>query len=121
MSVAGRELGKSPVALRLWGNEVKVTARNAELGIDFTDVVRVRPGQDTVRWSIPRGSLHVRVVPYSEVTLDGKALGEGPYPVMPAYAGKHQLLIVNRALNVRRRETVQLAAGEDRVFRLKLK
>ena len=118
--LGNRELGKSPLSVPVTSGEVRVTVRSAERGIDYSETLKVSAQQKTLKLTVPKGTLQLRIAPYSEVTLDGRALGEGPYPVLDVYAGRHQVVVVNRELNVRRKEVVPVAAREQHVFRLKL-
>ncbi|MBX7099241.1 MAG: serine/threonine protein kinase [Myxococcaceae bacterium] len=118
--IGNRELGKSPLSVPVTSGEVRLTVRSAERGIDYSETLKVGPQQKSLKLTVPKGTLQLRIAPYSEVTLDGRALGEGPYPVLDVYAGRHQVVVVNRELNVRRKEVVPVAAREQHVFRLKL-
>ncbi len=102
------ELPAKPAALRL------VSAAD---GIDYTVNVA---GQEPEKVVVPRGSLHVRVDPWAEVTLDGRALGMTPVSPVRVYAGRHVVDLVNDELKTRRRVEVEVAAGETKVLREKL-
>ncbi len=116
--VEGRSVGVSPVAVGVSpkGNRARLVSR--ENGIDYD--VDLAPGAESLSITVPKGALHIRVDPYSEVTLDGRPLGEGPYEVLPVYAGRHELLIVNRELDIRRKVVTEVEPDKTQVFRLKL-
>jgi hypothetical protein len=69
---------------------------------------------------VPKATLQLRVDPWAEVTLDGRAMGVTPLRPMTVYAGRHVIDLVNDQLGRRRRVEVQLAPDEVKVVREKL-
>jgi hypothetical protein len=116
--VRGKNLGESPVALSFPGKDVRVTLVSKAQGIRYETTVSASSSQLSV--TIPKGTLHVRISPYSEMTLDGKAMGEGPYKVLPVYAGYHEVWVTNSDLKLKKRYKVKVDPGEDKVFKLQL-
>ncbi len=116
--VNGRNLGRSPITTSVLPRNGRVRLISRENGINYE--VALAPGQAEQSITVPRGTLHIRIDPYSEVTIDGRPLGEGPYEVLNIFAGRHELLVVNRELKVKRRVYATVAPNEERVFRLKL-
>ncbi len=107
-------LGRTPVEVPAQVTSVRLVS--AADGIDYTVKLSGQPQKIVV----PRASLHVRVDPWAEVTLDGRALGVTPLPPSQVYAGRHVIDLVNDDLKVKRRVEVELSGGEQKVVREKL-
>ncbi|MDP1919294.1 MAG: protein kinase [Myxococcales bacterium] len=61
-----------------------------------------------------------RVRPFGSVTVDGKALGDTPFPPVKLAPGAHRVQVVNRDLNKTVTRTFEVKAGGQNVFRLNL-
>ena len=109
-------LGHTPLEVPAGVGTVRLVSQAD--GVDFS--VKVVDGDEPQKVVVPRASLHVRVDPWAEVTLDGRALGMTPVPPLSVYAGKHVIDLVNDERKIRRRVEVELAGGETKVVREKL-
>jgi hypothetical protein len=71
-----------------------LTAVNETLGFRKSVTVDVRSGATTtVALPVPNGTLSVNAVPWAEVWLDGKSLGETPIGNISTPIGQHELLL----------------------------
>ncbi len=61
-----------------------------------------------------------RVRPFGTVTVDGKVVGDTPFPPVKLSPGSHTIQIVNRDLNKTVLKTFEVKAGAQNVFRLNL-
>ena len=61
-----------------------------------------------------------RVRPFGTVTVDGKAIGDTPFPPVKLAPGSHRVQVVNRDLNKTVTRTFEVKAGGQNVFRLNL-
>jgi len=62
--------------------------------------VSLKAGDNGVKQvTVEQSRLEFRVHPYAWVTLDGKALGQTPFPGVPAYEGRHRVRLVNEELH----------------------
>ncbi|MDP3234448.1 MAG: protein kinase [Myxococcales bacterium] len=61
-----------------------------------------------------------RVRPFGTVTVDGRALGDTPFPPVKLSPGVHRVQVVNRDLNKTVTRTFEVKAGGQNVFRLNL-
>ncbi|MBL8955137.1 MAG: protein kinase [Myxococcaceae bacterium] len=108
-------LGRTPLEVPARPSALRLVS--AADGIDY--MVNVA-GEQPERVVVPKGTLHVRVDPWAEVTLDGRALGVTPVAPVSVYAGRHVVDLVNDDLKQRRRVEVEVMAGEAKVLREKL-
>jgi serine/threonine-protein kinase len=61
-----------------------------------------------------------RVRPFGTVTVDGKVMGDTPFPAVKLSVGSHRVQVVNRELNKTISRTFEVKAGATNVFRLNL-
>jgi serine/threonine-protein kinase len=61
-----------------------------------------------------------RVRPFGTVTVDGKVVGDTPFPPVKLSPGVHTIQIVNRELNKTVLKSFEVKAGAQNVFRLNL-
>jgi hypothetical protein len=80
---------------------------NAALGFQATTAVQIVTGTVTrVAIKVPNGSLSVNAVPWAEVLLDGKVIGETPIANYSAPVGPHELVLRNPRYGEQRRAVV---------------
>lgn len=83
---------------------------NSALGFRTRQVVDVKPGQ-TVALTVspPNGRLNINAVPWAEVLVDGKPVGETPIGNLPIALGEHEIVFRHPQLGeVRRTALVRL-------------
>ena len=89
---------------------------NPALGFERVIQVAVEAGATSaVTVPVPNGSISVNAVPWAEVLLDGKAIGETPianYAVLP---GSHEILLRNPKFPEQRRTVVVTLTAPLRV------
>jgi serine/threonine-protein kinase len=61
-----------------------------------------------------------RVRPFGTVTVDGKLLGDTPFPPVKLSPGPHQVKVVNGELGKSVTRTFEVKSGQPNVFRLNL-
>jgi hypothetical protein len=86
--------------------------RNDALGFQATRTVQVLSGR-TARLPIllPEGTLSINAVPWADVSIDGRALGETPIPALALRAGSHEL-VFRHPEHGEVRQTVVVKVGE---------
>ena len=89
---------------------------NAPLGFQTTAAVTVRAGAvGTVTIQVPNGSLSVNAVPWAEVALDGRVIGETPIANYPVALGSHELVLRNPRYAEQRRTVIVSLSSPARV------
>jgi serine/threonine protein kinase len=84
--------------------------------------IQVPPGEQAERTvSFQSGRLSVQAIPYADVTIDGKPYGQTPLPPFTLLEGPHEVVLENKALNVRKRMTATLKPGQDELLRVYMK
>jgi hypothetical protein len=79
---------------------------NPGLGFERTMAVTVEPGAVVkMTVAVPNGTLSVNAVPWAEVLLDGRVIGETPIANLSVPLGSHEILLRNPKF-VERRQTV---------------
>ncbi len=68
-----------------------------------------------------QASLEFRVRPYAQVFLDGKPLGQTPFPPVKVAVGRHTIRLVNEKLAKDVMVDFEVKAGEANVFKYNLK
>ncbi len=61
-----------------------------------------------------------RVRPFGTVSVDGKVLGDTPFPAIKLAVGAHRVQVVNKELNKSVQRTFEVKTGVTNVFRLNL-
>jgi serine/threonine-protein kinase len=61
-----------------------------------------------------------RVRPFGTVTVDGKLLGDTPFPPVKLSPGVHRVQVVNGELGKSVTRTFEVKSGQPNVFRLNL-
>jgi serine/threonine-protein kinase len=112
-----RLLGHTPLQVSMAGESAQLRLVSAADGIDYDYELQ---GDSPQQLKVPQATLHVRVDPWAEVTLDGRPLGMTPVAPMTVFAGRHVIVLVNDDRKVRRQVDVMLAPNETKVVREKL-
>jgi eukaryotic-like serine/threonine-protein kinase len=113
-----KRIGRAPGTFDLPVGHVALRVVNRDLGLDREVEAAVTPGR-TIRATVDTAKawLLIRVSPWAEVKLDGKALGSTPVPEQEVFAGRHVIDLSDPDLNRTRRVTVELSGGEHRMVR----
>lgn len=89
---------------------------NEPLGFRAARQVSVTSGATTrIAVTLPNGVLHVNAVPWAEVLLDGRRLGETPLANVQVPIGEHELLFRNPQFPEQRRTVTVTAARPTRL------
>ena len=75
-----RKLGRSPVDVAVGAEAVALRLVSEADGINLDYALVPKRGEPTRRVEVPRAKLDLRVSPWAEVTIDGRALGVSPLP-----------------------------------------
>jgi hypothetical protein len=91
----GRLVGSSRMErVMLRAGEHRLRLVNAPLGFESEAAVRVRAGEVTRHEVVvPHGTVSVNAVPWAEVFLDGRRVGETPLANLPTPIGPHDLVL----------------------------
>jgi hypothetical protein len=104
----GRLLGSSKserIMVSVGRHELEVV--NETLGYRTTQVVQVGPGQlANVRPDWPKGSLALNALPWADVFIDGKLIGETPIGSIAVPIGPHEILFRHPDLGEHRVNTL---------------
>jgi archaellum component FlaF (FlaF/FlaG flagellin family) len=93
-----------------------LTLINAELKYQVTRTVEVEAGRvATVRVEVPNGVLHVNAVPWAEVFVDGRRVGETPLANLAVPIGTHEITLRNPRFPEQKRSVVISLAGPSRL------
>jgi len=89
---------------------------NAQAGYEMTARVQIRAGAGTqLPVKLPNGQLSVNAVPWAEVFLDGRRIGETPIGNFAAQIGPHELVLRHPRYAEQRRAVVISATAPLRV------
>jgi len=120
--VNGKLVGSSPVRLKnqLPGS-VQIEVYNTAKAFSRQQTFELSPGDNgTKRVVIEQGMIEFRIRPYATVLLDGKRLGETPFPAVRAYEGHHSVKLVNRKINKSVTVDFVVKGGQPNVFKYNL-
>jgi len=89
---------------------------NAELKYQATRTVEVQPDRvATIRVDVPTGILNVNAVPWAEVLVDGKRVGETPIANLAVPIGAHEVTLRNPKFPEQKRSIVVSLGGPTRL------
>ena len=95
----------SPIAIPAGQRDVELTS--ATLGYRTRRRVQVAPGQTTViALDVPTGTLHINALPWAQVAVDGRAIGETPIANLSLPIGNHEVVFRHPELGERRQIVV---------------
>jgi hypothetical protein len=86
-----------------------LTLTNRELGYKGTQVVDVDPGEESSISVLPTGELNANAVPWAEVWVEGKKVGDTPLAHLQVPLGTHEVVFKNPQFP-ERRVTVTVSA-----------
>jgi hypothetical protein len=89
--IDGRRAGRPPVERAVAPGRREVRLLEANLGLDVTRLVEVRPPRTSVRIEVGRARLTVRAPPAAEIALDGRAVARGTIRDLEIWEGRHRL------------------------------
>ena len=102
--------------LRLPPGSHTLRLRNDLTGFERTDHIRVVSGQvSRVSIKLPEGLLHVNALPWAEVLVDGRHIGETPLGNLSLTIGPHEVIFRHPELGERTLSTVVKAGVLTRV------
>lgn len=85
---------------------------NQALGYRATRTVQVHAGRTTaVTLDLPKGTINLNAVPWAEVWLDGRRVGETPIGNLPIDIGAHEIVFKHPQLG-EKRHAVSVAVGK---------
>ena len=89
---------------------------NTELNYQAARTIEVEAGRvATVRVEVPDGVLHVNAVPWAEVFVDGRRVGETPIANLAVPIGTHEITLRNPKFPEQKRSVVISLAGPFRL------
>lgn len=89
---------------------------NAELQYEAVQTIDVEAGRvATIRVEVPNGVLHVNAVPWAEVFVDGRRVGETPIANLAVPIGAHEITLRNPKFPEQKRSVVISLAGPSRL------
>jgi len=89
---------------------------NSALGYRTKQVIDIKPGQITsVSIARPNGQLNVNAVPWADVWIDGKRIGETPLANVAIPIGEHEIVFRHPTLAEQRRTVMVRFDGPARI------
>jgi len=102
--------------LRLPAGSHTLRLKNDMAGFELTQQIRVGSGQVTqLRIDLPEGLLHINALPWAEVLVDGRHIGETPLGNLSLPIGPHEVIFRHPTLGERTLSTVVKAGVLTRV------
>jgi hypothetical protein len=93
-----------------------VTVVNSAMGVREARTIAVAAGRvSVVTFNPPHGALSMNAVPWAEVSLDGRALGETPLGNISATVGSHEVVFRHPNYGEQRRTVMVSADGAARL------
>ncbi|XHF09802.1 protein kinase [Archangium gephyra] len=71
----------------------------------------------TVRRKVAKARVDFRIRPYATVFLDGKAIGQTPFPAVQVPVGTHTVRLINRDLGKDITRTIEVKAGQSNIIK----
>jgi hypothetical protein len=94
----------------------ELTLENTNVGYQARRTVTVQAGRtSTVRLEPPAGSMNVNAVPWAEILVDGRRVGETPLAHVPVPIGSHEVVFRHPELGERRASVLVTLKGPARV------
>lgn len=96
VSENGRAIGSSEQGrLMLSPGRHQLTLANTELGYSTVQTVEIEPGEEHPVSIEPKGELSANAVPWAEVWMNGKKIGDTPFANLDVPLGTHELVFKN--------------------------
>jgi hypothetical protein len=112
----GELLGTSRARIMLPAGRHELDLLNEELGVRVSEDVQVLSGGTAVlEVTLPQGRVDVNALPWAEVWLDGRRIGDTPLGAVPARVGRHLLRFRHPQLGERTVECVVAAGRATRI------
>jgi hypothetical protein len=90
--------------------------RDEQLGYEDLRTVTVPAGRTTtIDIPAPSGRLNVNALPWAEVWVDGRRVGETPLANLELSAGRHEVILRHPTLGEHRRQVIVAAGGPTRL------
>ncbi len=117
VTLDGRLLGTSEMArIPLEGGTHTLYLANDLVGYRATQTVKVTPGKTTtVEVEIPQERVAINAIPWAEVQVDGRAVGETPLGALTLAPGPHVIVLRHPRLGERTVETLVKVGEPTRV------
>jgi serine/threonine-protein kinase len=110
--IDNRAIGQSPASARIAPGTHSVRCADPGQEINFQTSVRVPDGAPfTTTVAIPRGTLRINGLPWSNVTVNGRALGQTPIAPRQVFAGRYLVRIENPQLGKSQTTSVNVPPG----------
>jgi hypothetical protein len=94
----------------------KIAVENAASGFRNTYAVAISAGKTSkLTIELPRGLLHINALPWAEVWIDGKSVGETPIAGLSLPIGPHNVVFRHPQLGERRTTATVIVNGPTRV------
>jgi hypothetical protein len=94
----------------------KVRLVSEALGYEGTQQIRVEPGKVArINLTLPESTINLNALPWAEVWIDGKSVGETPIGNLPLGIGTHEIIFRNPELGEKTVSTVVKANAPTRV------
>jgi hypothetical protein len=107
-----RIVGDSPASTRVAAGTHSVRCVSAAQEINFTTSIRVPDGAPfNTAITIPRGTLRINVLPWANVTVNGRSLGQTPIAPRQVFAGRYTVRIENPTLEKSETRVVNVPSG----------
>jgi hypothetical protein len=114
--VNGKEMGKTPQRLQLRPGRVKLEVYDETLGFHRTETFEAHLGKNPPReFEIGQAKVEFNVLPSAAVYVDGRRLGQTPFPAVMLYEGRHALRLVNPATKEEISEELVVRADQDQI------
>jgi hypothetical protein len=89
---------------------------NPDVGFSMQRTIDVRPGQTTtLAMEVPDGRVAINALPWAEVWIGSRSLGETPLANIPLPLGSHELVFKHPTLGVQRKTVVVTMGATVRV------
>ncbi|MBI3180634.1 MAG: serine/threonine protein kinase [Myxococcales bacterium] len=120
----GRKVGRTPLSLPAvapGAHRLRLVA-SPNLGtVEREFSIRV-PADGRVERNVEfgTGKLVVRAMPWADVTVNGRSVGQTPFPPLTLYEGQHEIVLENSDLGARKAMTVSIQPGQRRDLQVRM-
>jgi eukaryotic-like serine/threonine-protein kinase len=123
VSIDGRLIGRTPLLkAAVVAGEHTLKLANGDLGLTYTRALKIDAGEDHREMlKLAKGKVLFVVVPFADVTIGKKAIGQTPLPPQELYEGTYDVTFSNSGLGKTETRKVKVAAGEQTTVRLDLR